>query len=71
MILGIVSLFCCGIVTGIAAIVLAQQAKNEIAASGGTQSGSGQAQAGFILGIIGIVLTVIGGIIYVSVANGR
>jgi len=64
MILGILSLFCCGVVTGVAAIVLSQQAKQEIAASGGMQSGAGQAQAGFILGIIGVVISVIG-IIYV------
>ena len=60
MILGIVSLFCCGIVTGIVAIVLSQQAKQEIARSGGMQTGAGQAQAGFILGIIGIALSLIG-----------
>jgi hypothetical protein len=60
MILGIVSLVCCGVVTGIIAIVLSQQAKQEIAASGGMQTGAGQAQAGFVLGIIGIALSVIG-----------
>lgn len=60
LILGIVSLFCCGIVTGVVAIVLSQQAKREIEASGGMQSGAGQAQAGFILGIVGIALTVLG-----------
>jgi len=59
MILGIASLFCCGVITGAAAIILSQQAKREIAASGGMQTGAGQAQAGFILGIIGIALTVI------------
>ncbi|MGY2875237.1 hypothetical protein ACVW00_002427 [Marmoricola sp. URHA0025 HA25] len=60
MILGILSLICCGVITGVVAIVLSQQAKREIAASGGMQTGAGQAQAGFILGIIGIALTVIG-----------
>jgi hypothetical protein len=71
MILGIVSLLCCGVITGTAAIILSQQAKREIAASGGLQSGSGQAQAGFILGIIGIALTVLGLIGYaVLAANG-
>lgn len=63
MILGIVSLFCCGVVTGPIAIVLSTQAKNEIAASGGTQPGSGQAKAGLILGIIGVV----GWIIYIVI----
>jgi hypothetical protein len=71
MILGILSLFCCGVITGTVAIILAQQAKREIAASGGMQSGGGQAQAGFILGIIGIALTVVGLIAYAGLAaNG-
>lgn len=60
MIIGILSLVCCGLVTGIIAIVLSQQAKREIAASGGMQTGAGQAQAGFVLGIIGVALTVLG-----------
>jgi hypothetical protein len=68
MILGIVSLFCCGVITGVVAVVLAQQAKREIAASGGMQRGAGQAQAGFVLGIIGIALTVIGLIAYAGLA---
>ncbi len=72
MILGILSLFCCGVLTGIVAVVLSQQAKKEIAASGGMQAGSGQAQAGFVLGIIGIALTVLGLIGYVGlVVAGR
>jgi hypothetical protein len=64
LILGIVSLFCCGAVTGIIAIVLSQQAKQEIRASGGMQTGEGQAQAGFVLGIIGIALTVLGIVVF-------
>ena len=57
MVLGIVSLFCFGIVTGIIAIVLSVQAKKEIAASG--QGGASMAKAGLILGIIGVVLSVV------------
>jgi hypothetical protein len=68
MILGIVSLFCCGVITGVFAIVLAQQAKREIAASGGMQRGAGQAQAGLVLGIIGIALTVLGLLVYAGLA---
>ena len=55
MILGIISLLCCGIITGPVAIFLSSAAKKEIAASGGVQGGAGQAKAGLILGIIGIV----------------
>jgi len=69
MILGILSLVCCGVITGIAAIVLSQQAKREIAASGGMQTGAGQAQAGFVLGIIGVAITVIGVIAVAATGN--
>jgi len=57
MILGIVSVLCCGIFAGIPAIILGNQAKGEIAASGGAQTGAGMAQAGFILGIISIAVS--------------
>jgi putative exporter of polyketide antibiotics len=60
LILGIVGLVCCGIFTGIPALILGNSAKKEIAASGGTQTGAGMAQAGVILGIIASVLFVIG-----------
>ncbi len=56
LVTGIVGLLCCGLVS-IAAIILGQSAKKEIAASG--QGGSGLATAGFVLGIIGIVWMVI------------
>jgi hypothetical protein len=69
MILGILSLFCCGVVTGIVAIVLSQQAKQEIRASGGAQTGEGQAQAGLVLGIIGIAITVLGIVLVAATGN--
>ncbi|HVQ87562.1 MAG TPA: DUF4190 domain-containing protein [Actinomycetes bacterium] len=59
MILGILSLFCCGIIAGVGAIILSTMAKKEIEASGGLQSGAGMAKAGLILGIIGVVLSVV------------
>jgi len=65
MILGIVGLLCCSPLA-IAAIVLGVIAKREIAESGGTQSGRGQAQAGFVLGIIGCVVMVLGIIVFAS-----
>jgi hypothetical protein len=55
MVVGIVSLFCCGVALGVVAIVLGILARNEISASGGTQGGSGMALAGIILGAIGIL----------------
>ena len=65
MILGIVGLLCCSPLA-IAAIVLGVIAKREIDESGGTQSGRGQAQAGFILGIIGCVVLVLGIIVFAT-----
>ena len=72
MILGILGLVCCGFFTGIPALILGNQAKQEIAQSGGTQTGDGMAKAGVILGIISIVLGVLGVIFYaVMFATGN
>lgn len=60
MILGILSIVCCGIFAGIPALILGNSAKNEIAASGGMQTGDGMAKAGVILGWISIALSIIG-----------
>jgi hypothetical protein len=56
LILGIVSLICCGFLAGIPGAILGNMAKKEIEASGGAQSGAGLAQAGFILSLIGTIL---------------
>jgi Domain of unknown function (DUF4190) len=56
LVTGILGLLCCGLL-GIAAIVLGQGAKREIAASG--EGGGGMATAGVVLGIIGLVWMVI------------
>ncbi|MBC7631003.1 DUF4190 domain-containing protein [Aeromicrobium sp.] len=66
MILGIVGLLCCGILAGIPALVLSNQAKKEIQASNGQSTGSGMATAGLVLGILSIVSTVISVIYYTS-----
>ncbi len=57
MILGIVSLLCCGLFAGIPAIILSRSAKTEIAATG--QQGGGMATAGLVLGILACVWSVI------------
>jgi Domain of unknown function (DUF4190) len=59
LILGIVSLFCCGIILGPYAIVNANKAKQAIAMDP-TLTGGGMATAGMILGIIALVLNVVG-----------
>lgn len=62
LVIGIISivLACCcsplGVVGGIVAAVLGNQAKGEIAASGGRLGGESQAQAGFVIGIVAIAL---------------
>lgn len=67
MILGILGLVCCGLFTAIPALILGNMAKQEIAASGGRQSGQGMAQAGFVMGIVGIVLSVLGIVVWVLI----
>lgn len=64
MILGIASIvlcWCCPVIPlglGGAAMVMGRGAKGDIERSGGALTGAGQAQAGFITGIIGLVLGV-------------
>lgn len=66
LILGILSLVCCGFFTGIPAIILGR--KGVALADSGLATNRGIAQAGFILGIIGTVLSVLG--IIVGLATG-
>lgn len=64
MVLGILGLVCCGLASPFA-IWTGRKAMNEIDASGGWMRGRGQAQAGFIMGIIGTALWVLGILFYV------
>jgi hypothetical protein len=59
LILGILGPLCCGIFTAIPALILGIMARKEIDASAGSQSGRGMAIAGIILGIVGIVVSVL------------
>jgi hypothetical protein len=59
LILGIVGMVLCGVFAGIPAIVLGHQARKEIASGRGTQEGRGMATAGFVLGIISTVASVL------------
>ncbi len=76
MILGIGALasipLCAGffglaVIASIAAIVMGAQAKGEIARSQGALSGAGQAQAGFITGIVGTALLGLGLLFFIVV----
>lgn len=64
MVLGILGLVCCGLASPFA-IWLGRKSMNEIDASGGWMGGRGQAQAGYIMGIIGTALWVLALLFYV------
>lgn len=56
---GLLGFFLFSGVFSIAAIILGQVAKKEIDAAGGALTGRGQAEAGFVLGVIGVVVLAI------------
>ncbi|WP_212755402.1 DUF4190 domain-containing protein [Flexivirga aerilata] len=60
LILGILSIPCCGLLTGIPAIIMGRNALQQIDASGGAIGGRGKVQAGYICGIVGTVLSIVG-----------
>lgn len=66
MILGILSIPCCGLFTGIPAIIMGRMALQEIDASGGAIGGRSKVNAGFICGIIGTAWTIIAAIVRIS-----
>lgn len=57
LILGILSLVCMGFVTGIPAIILGRMELNAIKEGKAVCAGEGVAKVGYILGIVGTVLT--------------
>jgi hypothetical protein len=59
LILGILGPLCCGVFTAVPALILGIMARKEIDASGGRQSGRGMAIAGIILGIVGIIVSIL------------
>lgn len=67
LVLGILSIPCCGLFTGIPAIILGKSAQDEIANSGGAIGGAGLVKAGFICGIVGTVLSILGIIVQVAI----
>jgi hypothetical protein len=68
LVLGILSIPCCGLFTGIPAIILGRSALREIDANPGQYGGRGMVNGGYICGIIGTVLSVLGILINVVVA---
>lgn len=60
LVVGIISIFCCGIILAPFAIYRGAKAKRLIESSGMGSEHRGMAQAGFIIGIISLVLNIIG-----------
>ncbi len=67
LIAGILGLTMFPVLGSIAALITGQMAKREINESGGTLGGEGLAQAGIIMGWIGVALTVLGVCIFGAV----
>ena len=65
LVLGIVGLFVCPIICSLLAIIFGIKARNMIDASGGYLGGRSQAQAGLVLGIVGMAIGTLGTIIYI------
>ncbi len=68
LVLGIVGLFICPIVCSVLAIILGSTAQNEIAASGGYQTGESNARAGVILGWVGLGIYVVVIVVWAIIA---
>lgn len=66
LVLGILSIFCCGIFTGIPAIIIGRSALREVKASNGAMT-EGNLKAGFICAIIGTVWTALVIVAYVAI----
>ena len=74
LVTGITSVMCCGLVTGVPAIIMGVLARNRIAQSGGALRGGGIAIAGVILGIAGSAIwtfVVVAGVLVYSLGGTR
>ena len=69
LILGILSFVCCGLL-GIPAYIIGKRAEREIQASNGTLTGDGMAKAGWILGLIAMILMALGILAFVVLLAG-
>jgi hypothetical protein len=67
LILGILSFVCCGLL-GIPAYIIGRRAEREILESNGTLTGDGMAKAGWILGLIAMILMALGILAFIVLA---
>lgn len=68
LVLGILSLLCCGIFSAVPAVICGHKAQTKIKASGGVLQGAGMALAGLILGYVAIGLSVVIIPLYAAIA---
>lgn len=66
LILGVLSLICCGFFTGIPAIFVGKSEMNAIKEGRSAAAGESVAKIGYILGIIGTALTCLAGLAYAA-----
>lgn len=66
LVLGILSLFCLGPITGIPAIICGHISRRKIRRSGGALTGSRMALAGLIMGYLTTILVVLGLLSFVA-----
>ncbi len=66
LVVSIVGLFVCGVISGVIALVLANQAQQKIVASGGRLTGEGMVKAARIIAVVSIVLSVLGFALLIS-----
>jgi len=66
LVLGILSWVCCGLL-GIPAYIIGKRVEREIAASNGALTGDGLAKAGWILGLIQLILIAVGIVLLIVV----
>lgn len=65
LVLGVLSIFCCGFLTGIPAAIIGFMHKNKVDANPNQFGGRGLALAGIITGVIGTILGIIGVILQI------
>ncbi len=71
LLVGVLSLFCCGIL-GPVAWVMGKRALDEIEMSGGTIGGRSQVLVGYVVGIVGtVMMVVVAGIFLLMLLSGH
>ncbi|MDL1872456.1 DUF4190 domain-containing protein [Deltaproteobacteria bacterium PRO3] len=67
LVLGILSLLCCGFFAGIPAIIVGRSEVKAIDEGRGDPANRNLAQIGWILGLVGTVLSAIGALVYIGI----